>query len=134
MKKYVFPLAAPPLFALCPPPAFARGGQIEISAPEEPAAMSEDPGRSFVPTEDGGHVGYAVGPSERRRGYATQILKMALAHAKGIGLSGIMLGRYSDDLFSIKTIEKRGGVLTETKPYVYGKPMDVYRTRWTVDF
>lgn len=74
----------------------------------------------------GGHIGYAVRPSERRRGYATQILKMALAHAKSIGLSRVMLGCYSDNLPSIKTIEKCGGVLTETKPYADGKPMNVY--------
>ena len=74
----------------------------------------------------GGHIGYAVRPSERRRGYATQILKMALAHAKSIGLTRVMLGCYSDNLASIKTIEKCGGVLTETKPYADGKPMNVY--------
>lgn len=74
----------------------------------------------------GGHIGYAVRPSERNRGYAAQILKMAMAHAKSIGLSRVMLGCYSDNLASIKTIEKYGGVLTETKPYVDGKPMNVY--------
>ncbi|MCR4431721.1 MAG: GNAT family N-acetyltransferase [Tepidanaerobacteraceae bacterium] len=74
----------------------------------------------------GGHIGYAVRPSERRKGYATQILKMALQHAKSIGLSRVMLGCYSDNLASIKTIEKCGGVLAETKPYVDGKPMNVY--------
>jgi len=74
----------------------------------------------------GGHIGYAVRPSERRRGYATQILKMALQHAKSIGLSRVMLGCYADNLASIKTIEKCGGVLAETKPYADGKPMNVY--------
>jgi len=74
----------------------------------------------------GGHIGYAVRPSERRRGYATQILKMALKHAKSIGLSSVMLGCYSDNLASIRTIEKCGGVLAETKPYLDGRPMNVY--------
>lgn len=74
----------------------------------------------------GGHIGYAVRPGERRKGYATQILKIALKYAKSIGLSEVMLGCYSDNLASIKTIEKCGGVLTETKPYVDGKPMNVY--------
>ena len=77
-------------------------------------------------SEYGGHIGYAVRPSERRKGYATQILKMALKHAKSIGLSRVMLGCYSDNLASIKTIEKCGGVLIETKPYVDGRPMNVY--------
>jgi predicted acetyltransferase len=74
----------------------------------------------------GGHIGYAVRPSERRKGYATQILKMALKHAKSIGLSRVMLGCYSDNLASIKTIEKCGGVLAETKPYADGKLVNVY--------
>ncbi len=74
----------------------------------------------------GGHIGYAVRPSERRKGYAAQILKMALRHAKSIGLSRVMLGCYSDNLASIKTIEKCGGVLAETKPYADGRPMNVY--------
>ncbi len=51
----------------------------------------------------GGHIGYAVRPSKRRKGYATQILKMAPQHAKSIGLSRVMLGCYSDNLASIKT-------------------------------
>ncbi len=74
----------------------------------------------------GGHIGYAVRPSERRKGYAAQILKLALVHAKSIGLSRVMLGCYSDNLASIKTIEKCGGVLTETKPYIDDKLMNVY--------
>ena len=77
-------------------------------------------------SEYGGHIGYAVRPSERRKGYATQILKMALKHAKSIGLSRVMLGCYADNLASIKTIEKCGGVPAETKPYADGKPMNVY--------
>jgi predicted acetyltransferase len=74
----------------------------------------------------GGHIGYAVRPSERRKGYATQILKMALTYSKSIGLSKVMLGCYSDNLASIKTIEKCGGIMTERKPYTDGSPMNVY--------
>ncbi|NLX76042.1 MAG: GNAT family N-acetyltransferase [Clostridiaceae bacterium] len=74
----------------------------------------------------GGHIGYAVRPGERRKGYATQMLKLALEHAKSIGLSRVMLGCYSDNWGSIRTIEKCGGVLTETKPYIDEKPMNIY--------
>jgi len=74
----------------------------------------------------GGHIGYAVRPGERRKGYATEMLKLALGHAKNLGLSRVMLGCYSDNWGSIRVIEKSGGVLAETKPYLDGKPMNVY--------
>ena len=73
----------------------------------------------------GGH-GYSVRPSERRKGYAAQMLELALGYAKTIGLSCVMLGCYSDNEASIKTILKCGGVLDETKPYADGKSMNVY--------
>lgn len=74
----------------------------------------------------GGHIGYSVCPSERRKGYAVQMLSMTLEYAKSIHLSSVMLGCYSDNTASVKTILKCGGVLTETKPYADGKPMNVY--------
>ncbi|MCI8500817.1 MAG: GNAT family N-acetyltransferase [Oscillospiraceae bacterium] len=74
----------------------------------------------------GGHIGYSVRPSERRKGYAFQMLRMALAHEKVLGLSRVMLGCYCDNLASKRTIERCGGRLAETKPYLDGKPMDVY--------
>lgn len=74
----------------------------------------------------GGHIGYSVRPGERRRGYATQMLKLALAYARSLGLSRVMLGCYSDNLPSKKVIETCGGVKTATKPYTDGKPMDLY--------
>lgn len=74
----------------------------------------------------GGHIGYSVRPSERRKGYAGQMLSSALEFAKSIYLSKVMLGCYSDNTASVKTILKYGGILTETKPYADGKLMHVY--------
>ena len=74
----------------------------------------------------GGHIGYAVRPTERRKGYATEILKQALAYAHSIGLNKVMLGCYSDNVASIKTITACGGQLIERKPYADGKPMELY--------
>jgi len=76
--------------------------------------------------EYGGHIGYAVRPSERRKGYASKILKLALEYARTIGLSRVMLGCYTDNTGSIKTIQKYGGKPVEEKPYSDGKPMYVY--------
>lgn len=77
-------------------------------------------------TSYGGHIGYAVRPSERRKGYATQILTKALDYARELGVRRIMLGCYADNLASIRTIEKCGGMRTETKKYIDGRLMNVY--------
>lgn len=42
----------------------------------------------------GGHIGYGVRPSERGKGYAVQILNMALDFAKTIPLDRVMLASY----------------------------------------
>lgn len=73
-----------------------------------------------------GHIGYSVRPSERRKGYATQMLKMALEFEKSIGLKQVMLGCYADNIASIRTIERCGGIRTEEKLYTDGKPMYIY--------
>lgn len=77
-------------------------------------------------TQYGGHIGYAVRPSERKKGYAAEILKLGLAYAKTINIHKVMLGCYSDNIASIKTIKKCNGILFETKPYTDGKPMNLY--------
>lgn len=42
---------------------------------------------------------------------------MGIEYAKSLGIKKLMLGCFSDNLPSIKTIEKCGGILTETKIY-----------------
>jgi predicted acetyltransferase len=37
-----------------------------------------------------GHIGYGIRPSERRKGYATMMLKLALEHCKKIGLEKVL--------------------------------------------
>lgn len=60
----------------------------------------------------GGHVGYAVVPEFRRRGYATEILRLALEIARERSGSNRLLVTCDDDnVGSIRTIEKNGGVL-----------------------
>ena len=69
-------------------------------------------------TEYGGHLGYSVRPSERRKGYATEIMKMGLEYAKLLGIEKVMIGCFRDNVPSVKTIEKCDGTLYETKPYM----------------
>lgn len=74
----------------------------------------------------GGHIGYSVRPSERKKGYATQMLLLALQYAKSLHLPKVMLGAYADNVASIKTILKCGGILSESKQHTNGKPMKIY--------
>lgn len=73
--------------------------------------------------EYGGHIGYAVRPSERRKGYATLMLKLALGYCRSLGIASAMLGCYTDNEASIRTIERCGGARTQEKVYIDGKPM-----------
>jgi predicted acetyltransferase len=60
---------------------------------------------------DGGHIGYVVVPEFRRRGYATQILAVALRMAREQhGLRPVLLTVDDDNVGSIRAIEKNGGV------------------------
>ena len=63
-----------------------------------------------------GHIGYGVRPSERRKGYAVQILRMMLEKACEHGLYDVRLGAYADNIGSRKTIEQCGGVLIDQRP------------------
>lgn len=58
-----------------------------------------------------GDIGYGVRPSERRKGYATKMLKYALDICKEKGLNYAIIGCYEKNFGSNKTIQKNGGVL-----------------------
>jgi predicted acetyltransferase len=60
---------------------------------------------------EGGHIGYDVRPSERRKGYGTVLLKLTLEKARGLGLRRVMLSCDSDNIGSAKVIERNGGRL-----------------------
>jgi predicted acetyltransferase len=77
-------------------------------------------------SEYGGHIGFAVRPTKRRRGYAREMLGYALDYARELGLKDVMLGCYADNLGSIKTITGCGGKLLDEKLYEDGKPMHIY--------
>lgn len=61
--------------------------------------------------EFGGHIGYSVRKSERRKGYATQMLAQALDIAKGIGIEKVLITCAKDNTASAATIRKGGGIL-----------------------
>ena len=60
---------------------------------------------------EGGHVGYEVRPSARRRGHATAMLAAALPLAAGLGIDLVRLDCEADNVASRRVIEKNGGRL-----------------------
>ena len=59
--------------------------------------------------EYGGHIGYRVRPSERRKGYGTKILRLALDKIKEYEFDRILIVCEPHNLGSIGVIEKNGG-------------------------
>ncbi|MCP8615376.1 GNAT family N-acetyltransferase [Salirhabdus salicampi] len=57
----------------------------------------------------GGHIGYGIRPSERRKGYATKLLALSLEKAKELGIKKALVVCDEDNLGSLKTIIKNGG-------------------------
>jgi predicted acetyltransferase len=64
-------------------------------------------------TQFGGHIGFGVRPSARRRGHATELLRATLAEARGRGLRRIRVTCDEGNVASAKTILRNGGVLDE---------------------
>ena len=59
----------------------------------------------------GGHIGYSIRPTERRKGYNKINLYMILKEAKKIGLDKVMLDCSVNNYGSDKTIKALGGIL-----------------------
>ncbi len=78
-------------------------------------------------SEKYGDIGYGVRPSERCRGYATEMLRYALSVCREKGMSKVVLGCYKDNLASAATIRKNGGVLfAENEKYKAGRISQYY--------
>ena len=72
--------------------------------------------------EIGGHIGYDIRPSKRQRGYGTQILRLGLLKAKGLGIYRALLTCNATNTSSLKIIEKAGGILENKVPNPEGGP------------
>ena len=59
----------------------------------------------------GGHIGDSVRPSERRKGYATKMISLALEECKKLGMDKVLLVCDKDNIGSVKSIINNGGVL-----------------------
>lgn len=55
----------------------------------------------------GGHIGYGVRPSERRKGYAAQMLSLALEKCRELGIGRVLVTCHDENIGSARTIEKK---------------------------
>lgn len=58
----------------------------------------------------GGHIGYCVRPSERYKGYGTQMLALCLKQMQSFGLTKILVTCQSENIGSKKVILNNGGI------------------------
>lgn len=59
----------------------------------------------------GGHIGYKIRPSCRRRGYGALICQLGIERARALGIGDILITCDDDNIGSYKIIEANGGVL-----------------------
>jgi len=91
-------------------------------------------GTEALPPQCLGHIGYAVVPWKRGRGYATQALREILRDAKGEGLGYVEITTGPRNVASQHVILANGGVFVEeftTPPSLGGKPELRYRITLT---
>ena len=61
----------------------------------------------------GGHIGCAIAPNLRGKGYGSLLLRETIKETHKKGIKEILIGCYSNNQASIRMIKKNGGVLKE---------------------
>ena len=58
-----------------------------------------------------GHIGDGIRPSERRKGYATEMIRLSLIECRKLGISKVLMVCDKSNIASRKSIIKNGGIL-----------------------
>jgi predicted acetyltransferase len=78
--------------------------------------------------EVGGHIGYAIRPSERGKGYATAATALALEECRRRGIDRVLVTCDDTNLASATVIERNGGVLEDIRGVKRRYWIDLSRT------
>lgn len=73
----------------------------------------------------GGHIGYGIRPSERGKGFAIEMLRLALEKAKEKNIDKALITCKKENIVSAKTILRNGGKL-ENEIFLDGKTIQRY--------
>lgn len=77
----------------------------------------------------GGHIGYSVRPSERRKGYAAAMLGLCLENSRELGLKRVLVTCHDGNIGSEKAILANGGVY-ENSVCVDGETVKRFWISW----
>lgn len=80
--------------------------------------------------EIGGHIGYQICPSQRRRGYGKLILRLGLEKARAFGLRRVLVTCDETNIGSQKIIEANGGQLENA---IFFEDQPVRKLRYWID-
>ena len=65
--------------------------------------------------ERGGHIGDGIRPSERRKGYATEMIRLGLEECKKLNIYKVLMVCDKDNIGSRKSIISNGGILEDER-------------------
>lgn len=82
--------------------------------------------------EHGGHIGYSIRPTERRKGYNKVNLYLGLLFCQEHGIDEVLLDCDKDNLGSAKTMQALGGVLV--REYYEDKEYHCVVQDYVIDF
>ena len=60
---------------------------------------------------EGGHIGDGIRPTERRKGYATEMIRLALIECRKLGIDKVLMTCDKDNIGSARSIINNGGIL-----------------------